>query len=439
MKPQAQTPKKAQGFAFKAMKDFLKSALALKPAVAFCIGLVFLALPRPALGEEDIKGSLHLRFVWPKVHSLKASPVSAWGKLTVNKSFRPGNRLKIPVYALYTQAYGPIWATEKALQVYPFAEWRITEDLELIAGRVLYESQFHQIVSLNDYGPSWSHFDGAFLKYSLNAVNISLWTAFLPPSPQEEPAKEGQTSYNTKALPHSPLPQPAKALKYGAGAFLDINLMLNYVDGFTAYAAWLNPFADTLSEKMSRYGLGLKGKISKIRARYTFVWAGHGQKPTFNPEQDMYHFLLSWSAEPFFDSKIFAGWHRDSENYQAWLYDRHNNAGLLDVFLWGNLTYWFIGLSAIVGNGFDISLSFYDFKPTKRGSPLVKWLGALSGGAIDLSAGGQEIDFQLKKHLRKDFEGQLSVGLFSTHFFKGQLFDQNKLLSHIQMAGLYSF
>ena len=62
----------------------------------------------------------------------------------------------------------------------------------------------------------------------------------------------------------------------------------------------------------------------------------------------MYHFLLSYSWPFLPNSRIFVGYHTDSTKYQPWLYDRHKNAGLLDIFLWGNLTYYFFGFSGSV-------------------------------------------------------------------------------------------
>ena len=376
----------------------------------------------PALARgEDIKGSLRLRAVWPQIQSAKALPFLAGARLSVNTVFRPGNRLKIPVYALYSHSYGYEGANKKPLQIYPSAAWLPTEDLEFTVGRILYESKFHQIASLNDYGPFWNSFDGVFLKYSLDTVSIKLWTAFLPVEQQLE---------------------PALGLKYGAGAFLDLKLMLSYVDEFTVYAAWMgSSFFDSQAEKMSRYGLGLKGEINRIFINYSFVWAGHGQELKFTPEQDMYHFSLTWSAEQFFDSKIFAGWHRDSKEYRPWLYDRHNNAGLLDVFLWRNLSYYFAGGQMSAGDGWALSLFFYNFEPTKAGELSAAWFGRLvetTGRGPSLSGGGQELDLRLKKAIREDFTLELSGGLFSPRLFTADFFNK-PFLNNIQLTGLYKF
>ena len=198
---------------------------------------------------------------------------------------------------------------------------------------------------------------------------------------------------------------------------------------------------------MSRYGLGLEGSISSINLVYTFILLVINPGVQFKLEEKMYHFQLSYSRLDFFHSKIFVGYHTDSSKYNPWLYDRHKNSGFLDLFLWGNLRYYFLGFSASVDSLFDIKLSFYDYLNPNTDEGVVQMgsfgslLQARHKGLIRKGgkALGRELNIKLQKEIRKDLEIHLMAGIFIPRLKSENLFKENDLYNSIQLTGFYKF
>ena len=377
-----------------------------------------------SLGQADMEGSFLARsLLIPK--DLKSS--SNYSQLYLKGKFHPSNELKIQTHFLFSQFYGesPL-SLERSIEIYPSASWLVHEDILLKLGRNLYDNPFPQIVSSNPYEAVFYSFDGVFLEYSTSILNLNIWSAHLPK--KWEGLKQEQS------------------FKYGLGFFLDIKLIENYIKSFNFHVAYL---ADSLSqntpEKISRYGLALKGFIQPVNLDYTLIAIGHGSGFQFKMEENMYHFILNYSRPDFFNSRIFTGYHTDSSQYDPWLYDRHKNAGLSDMFLWGNLSYYFAGLSVSPVNRLDIKIMFYEFKVTEKGSVKLGYLGAgthqnhSSSILVSQEKLGREFDLQIKTKISKEFQIKLTTGLFFSLIESQGFLKNNNFYNNIQLAGLYKF
>ena len=389
----------------------------------FCFFLLF---SWNAFAIRDVDGSFRLRSVLHQFQGESSPPFFIQGRLDIKGEFQLSNEFKTKIYLLSSNAYDNTWSVKESIKIYPSATWLINEDLELKLGRNIYNNKFHHIVSANDYEPFFYVFDGVFLEYSTKILNVNFWSASLP-----------------KRWIGSEL---VDEFKYGVGLFLDIESISDYIDYFNAYAGYLgDSLFKSESQKMFRYGLGLEGTINMLDLIYTFVAVRHGPGVQFKLKEDMYHFSLSYSPPEFLNSKIFIGYHTDSSQYKPWLYDRHRNAGLSDIFLWGNLTYYFFGLSSSVASLFDIQILFYDLSSTEKGPVQTGYFGsALSVGNenfinVEYKNLGKELDIQLKTQISKDFEIQLLAGLFIPHFNSRKLFTQADYYNNIQLTGFYKF
>ena len=386
---------------------------------------LFFSFVASSFSEGDIEGSFRIRAILPQTQSGSPPSLLTLGQLHIKGDFQPSNKLKTQVHFLSSNSYGQILSFEESIRIYPSGNWLISEDLELRLGRNIYESQFHQIVSINDYEPFFYTFDGVFLEYSTEILNVNFWSAYLP--------KRWIGG------------DQVQEFKYGFGFFLDIESVSDYIDYFNAHVAYLgDSFFKEESKKISRYGLGLEGTISPFDLAYTLVAVGHGNGIQFKPEENMYHFRMSYSHPEIFNSKIFVGYHTDSSQYNPWLYDRHENAGLLDIFLWGNLTYYFLGLSGSVLDLFDIQISFYDFSSTAKGTGLqAGYFGSLikaeNKNFAEYPDSGRELDVQIKKQIRKDFKIHLLAGLFVPQLNSQKFFKSKDFYSNIQLTGFYKF
>ena len=390
-----------------------------------------------SLGKTDIEGSFLVRsLITPQ--NLGASSNNS--QLYLKGNFHPSNELKVQTHFLFSQFYGELPpALENSIEIYPSASWLIHPDIQLKLGRNLYDNPFHQIVSSNLYNKPFQQivssnpyetrfysFDGAFLEYSTSILNLNIWSAQLP--------KKWQGL------------KQVQAFKYGLGFFLDIKFTENYIESFNFHVAYL---ADSLSqnsaERMSRYGLALKGLIQPIHLNYTFIAIGHGSGFQFKMEENMYHFELDYSRPDFFNSRFFTGYHTDSSQYDPWLYDRYENAGFSDIFLWGNLSYYFVGLSLSPLNRLDIKIKFYDFKPTEKGSINLGYIGTRlqrdhnSSISVSKNKLGQELDLQINTKISKEFQIRLTTVFFFPLVETKNFLKNKKFYNNILLAGLFKF
>lgn len=380
-----------------------------------------------ALAKSDVEGSFLIRSSWPKTQRQSLHSFLTYSQFYLHGRFYSSNELKSQVHLIFSDFYGdsdPLLVSP--VRIYPSVNWLIHESLELRLGRNTYENKFHQIVSLNVYEPFFYTFDGAFLEYSANILNVNFWMAHLP-------ARWIKL-------------QQIKEFKYGFGLFLDMESLSDYIDFFNFHVAYLaDSFTQKSEDKMSRYGLALEGTISPINLGYNFIAVGHGQGIQFKLEEKMYHFYISYSHPGLLNSEIFIGYHKDSASYNPWLYNRHEHAGLLDMFLWGNLTYNFLGVESSWRKKFDLQLVFHNLSSTDKGFIEMGYFGSLintEGEKFLLSSAtnlGKELDISIRTQLKEDFEVKLLAGLFIPSSKTKNFFKQGYFYNNIQLSGFYKF
>ena len=118
---------------------------------------------------------------------------------------------------------------------------------------------------------------------------------------------------------------------------------------------------------------------------------------------------------------------------------------LLDLFLWGNLTYYFLGFSASIDPLFNIEVSFYDLSLTEKGSVQLGYFGSLlniqNEGFVNREhkALGRELDVKLQREIKEDFEIHLLAGLFLPRLEFKKSLKKAGLYNNIQLTGLYKF
>ena len=380
-----------------------------------------------ALAKNDIEGHFLIRSTWPQIQNQSLHSFSTYSQLYLHGKFYSNNELKSQVHLIFSDLYGEVSSLTRPIRIYPSVSWLIHEDLELRLGRNTYENKFHQVVSLNSYEPFFYTFDGAFLEYSTDILNANFWIAYLPARWIEF--------------------QQIEEFKYGFGLFLDMESLSDYIDFFNFHVAYLvNSFRRQKSaDKMSRYGLALEGTISPIDLGYNFVAVGHGKGIQFRLEEKMYHFYISYSRPEFLNSEIFIGYHTDSAQYNPWLYNRHDHAGLLDMFLWGNLTYYFFGVEVSWRDWFDLQVVFHNLNSTDDGPIEMGYFGSSINAKDEkflLSPEenlGKELDISIQTQLKEGFEVKLLAGLFIPSQKTKDFFKQGNFYNNIQFSGLYKF
>jgi len=103
-----------------------------------------------------------------------------------------------------------------------------------------------------------------------------------------------------------------------------------------------------------------------------------------------------------------------NKTYQPFHYDRHNNAGLMDVVGWGNLTYQRVGLSMDASDAIKVGADYLIFTATEKAD------GNVSNGQAALTLAdaskddlGTELDVWVTKTYSSNFSINARYGMFT--------------------------
>ena len=376
-----------------------------------------------SFGKTDFEGIFLIES--QSVQNLKS--FLNYNQLHLKGSVHPTNELTIYSHFLFFKLYGShSYSLKTAIEVYPSVNWLMHEDIQLKLGRLLYKHPFHQIISSDTYDSFIYSFDGIFLEYDTAILKADIWSAYLP---------KRWTGLKKE-----------KDFEYGSGVFLDIKFTESYINSFNFYVAYLaDSFFQQSAEKMSRYGIALKGLIQPFNLNYTFITVGHGSSFQFKLEENMYHFSLDYFQSNFFNSHFFTGYHTDSLKYEPWLYDRYKNTGYSDLFLWGNLNYYFTGFSISPIDRWKFKLAFYDFNATQNGSLKLgyvgEWMNSSKANIITVSKGklGKELNFMISNQINKELLITLNTAFFLPQKNLENVLKSKELYSNVLLTMLYSF
>lgn len=334
------------------------------------------------------------------------------------------------------------------LRPYFYAKWFLTKEFSIRFGRVPFESIFHQILSSNFYERYLYVFDGLFLNYSTDFISVDLWSSLVP-----------KRWVGDKEI---------EELNKGAGLTIDVYSVSDFLSHFNFHLVYLFNSLENLlvqdqnlqtpnlqnqnlpsqtiqnrnlesgafsqpnntglarlshQKKITRFGLGIEGHLTNFNLNYKLIGIAHGQGFKFKTEESMLHAEVSYNLAKWYSSHFKIAYHVDTKNYNPWLYDRHNNGGLLDLFIWGNLTYVLLAYESSFNKWFDLKISFYQIESTDGennhvnfyGDYLNKQQSIFNSSGSQSSYGnylGKEIDIEAFRKINKKFTFNALLGIF---------------------------
>lgn len=388
----------------------------------FCFGLAFSPLLLFADGSF-VEGSFLLRNTGFQEESPVIKSFSSYSQFYLKGEFQSSNQLKAQIHLLSSQNYGKKPDIRELVQLYPSAQWLLSENIELFFGRNFYENHSTSF-SRNSFESSWYSLDGVIFSYNTSVVDFDLWSAYLP-----ERWMGGEKE---------------RELNYGFGFFLNIDLDSFYIDSFHFEVSYLaDSFLDQKADKMSRYGFNMKGRVSELNLDYNFWTIGHSSGLEFKIEQAMYHGELQYKKTDFFDSVLLLGYHTDSSDYNPWFYNRHEQAGYSDYLQWRNLSYYFVqaGFSPLAR--WTLQMMFLGFNAGSQGKIDLGYFGsAVHDGAKSLPVQkgslGQELNLKILSQINED----LKIQFLTAFFLSGaEALSKNKksFYNNIQLTAFYQF
>jgi hypothetical protein len=141
---------------------------------------------------------------------------------------------------------------------------------------------------------------------------------------------------------------------------------------------------------------------------------------------NMFDLMVGYSLPETMGAKVSLGYHSDSGDdtdannqgtYQSLYYDRHNYGGLMDVFRWGNLSYWNLNASFMAKEDLEVGAGYYVFSRTSTSGATTfgdRFQGYASGGGFAASETdlGSELDLYANKSYESGFKIGSRFGMF---------------------------
>lgn len=172
-------------------------------------------------------------------------------------------------------------------------------------------------------------------------------------------------------------------------------------------------------------------------------------KTEMNAKGQMYQVQAAVKMDAFMNSRFFVHYHVDSgdevatdgeaQRYDSYFYEQHENAGLMDLFNWGNLTYTTVGLTLKPGEQTTAGIAYHMFSRTESTDGIQTGRMGAFAGAVTASDDklGDEVDLWAEH----TYDGGLSTSLRLGYFMPGGYFEpamKDEILQ-VMVGGKMSF
>ena len=250
-----------------------------------------------------------------------------------------------------------------------YADWMLSDEFMLRVGRSSYEIADGSVIGMNDYETVPLYFDGVFLTHSSEAFGADLVVAKGTSSVSADVATVTETlaivSLDVRSFP--------EVLKKA-----NVHIVAPLSDYSRSRAGV------TLSGGGMGFGYRATAAVSSLKEI--------GMDSLLLDGKVSYRYEMDSST-----LKFYVGGHMDGANYDAFLYDRHRNAGKLDLVNWGGgLQYGKGGVAYWMDSDFALGLVGYYFLKT--------------GSQEAVDDGSVEVDLYVKKVFDSSVSGKVWLG-----------------------------
>ncbi len=340
-------------------------------------------------------------------------------------TFHAGERFTFHADLLHNNVWGvghtnalPVQDEANMLYVYQaYGSWMVNDDFMLRFGQAAMTMGDGTVVAANDWERNPYAFTGVMGTYDMEFGRLSFFGVKFA-----DPAADTTGAAPTVADPES----NAFGLAYSVKALPEFLNMVN-VHVIQVNTDRLDADANSTSEEQLRYGLTVAGETAGVDYRATYA-AHTGElrdaaAAKTDREGSMYHIEVGYSLPDMMNTRFYVAYHSDSgqkdgtdkvQSYDSFFYDKHNNAGLMDVVNWGNLTYISAGVTLSPMEDLDLGLHYHMFSRTEKTDGVVAGNngGILSNFDDDKDAIGSEINLVATQRYSDDFQIQAWVGQF---------------------------
>ncbi|HMN66902.1 MAG TPA: alginate export family protein [Bdellovibrionales bacterium] len=331
-----------------------------------------------------------------------------------------------------------------------YASWMFSEDMNFKFGRQNYQISDGYVMATNDWEQQPFAFDGVvgswdaeFGRFQLFAFKYRELTGV---------SASGNPEHNAYGLNFDLKTNP-EWLKA-----LNVHVIKDNAD---AVEGATGADVESLSgQDMLRYGahagfhfgmLDLHAWYAANNGKYKQIAAG-GAKNEIDGKGMMYMAELGFNFENFMASRLHVRYHASSGDkdatdgeegtYDPYFNERHNAAGMMDLYNWGNLTYTQVGFTMKPGDKTTVGLQYSMFALTENtaGVNAGRFGAGLGSGSGSSDKLGDEIDLWAEHA----YDGGLSTVLRLGHFMPGDRYDnttsnQGDAITQLMVEGKLNF
>lgn len=167
---------------------------------------------------------------------------------------------------------------------------------------------------------------------------------------------------------------------------------------------------------------------------------------------NMFDLMVGYAMPETMGLKVYAGYHMDSgddnagddknEEYQPLYYNSHKFGGMMDMFGWGNLSYFNVGASVAPAEDLEVGLGLFMFTKTKENGAVNQNANtrATYAGLANKSDLGMELDVYASKKYGSAFSIDAHLGAFMPGAaFKDATAKKEATIMQLMVAGTMMF
>lgn len=303
---------------------------------------------------------------------------------------------------------------DKGVVVYEaWAFWKAMDNFSIKLGRGALDLADGSVVSKNDYEQLPYSFEGVVGLYFHEMVNLSVFA--VKGMNDNDTGDDADVNFYALAADFKVAPEFLKTF--------NVMALQSKATGINAIAA------DDSDEKL-RLSLTLAGDTNGVDYRGTYAMYS-GEFTTSGTATDhkasMMDLEVGYTLKDVMNLRVAALYHTDSgddnaatgdiETYDPFFYNKHDNAGKMDIVGWGNSTYIKLGASLEPMEMLTVGLDYYMFSKTEAADDVYGTDGSGLGTAIAGDSAtdddvGSEIDLWVKKVLSNGAEVHAHYGMF---------------------------
>ncbi|MDX9731053.1 MAG: alginate export family protein [Bdellovibrionales bacterium] len=382
--------------------------------------------------NSDIEGRVQLGLTMRKGESIQAHITLLHGTIFGSDPTRATGGLVVP------NSYNTVDTQNSIIVNQAYGWWRATESMSLKAGRFHVEVGGGEFFSADSWKLVPITHEGFQVSFDTGFAGVSAFLLkdkeLVPQAGMDSDPEQHNfiLSADFKDMP--------EAIQTANLTFLNISRSEN-----------ANPAANA-----QHVGLTLGGEIAGIfyKAVYGHQMGVVAKTAAGETKLDanMYDLTLGVRVPEIMGLRVWGNYHSDSgddngaddtENgYQSLYYDSHKYGGMMDLFGWGNLTYWNVGAAVAPSDDFEVGLSFFSFSKTKEnGGSVGTNLGRTFLGASTNKANlGMELDLYMTQKFESGFRLDAHLATFMPgEAFKDAVPKREAAIMQLMVAGTMTF